>query len=193
MRHWSSSTVPQAERGTRQHRVFEPALGSRLHRTAHVQVLAFARLILEDLSNYDANGAWPTLIDEYVCAARSKHVSKDVSEADMSPSALNQANLLPLSVPAQPGSKRQHADIEAEAEDLAEQLSGMHADDVRSANDLPSAAAPPFKAKRCKHSTTGQLPQTLPLGAQDAVVQTLRNSHSALKHGELSGPCPHEM
>jgi DCN1-like protein 1/2 len=37
-----------------------------------VQVLEFSRAVHEDLSNYDANGAWACLLDEFVDHTRAQ-------------------------------------------------------------------------------------------------------------------------
>ena len=135
-----------------------------------VQVMMFAWTIYEDLSNYDTNGAWPTLIDDYVCSARRKHAAPEVRGSLLSPTSLNQENLLPVSIPAHVGSKRQHTDIAEQANELAEQLSDMHTNESGPASRADSQAQPTagssgagaaaaphapnlplFKAKRYKH------------------------------------------
>jgi hypothetical protein len=98
-------------------------------RLSHLQVLAFSRTIHEDLSNYDTCGAWPTLIDSYVGDVRCRAAPARARAAaallsDASPTALTHAGIVPLSVPATSGRKRLHPDDEAQADELAERLSG---------------------------------------------------------------------
>jgi len=89
-------------------------------------VLDFSRTIYEDLSNYDANGAWPTLIDEYVSSRRSQATSP--AHRDCALSAFGdcaEAAPLPLSIPARPGSKRQLPQDDEEANALASRLESL--------------------------------------------------------------------
>ena len=88
-----------------------------------VQVLEFSKHILEDLSNYDINSAWPTLIDEFVSHVRCKHCPLKDSTS-MSPSALAHAGLLPDRVSPKAGSKRKLAD--SDAEDLSKRFASMY-------------------------------------------------------------------
>lgn len=116
----------------------------RIYKRPLLQVLEFSRTIYEDLSNYDTSGAWPTLIDDYVCHARCRHGPAAVQNSASSPSALAQAGVLPLSIPAHCGAKRLHPDDEAEADALAERLSGLRPCDVDSLDiDVASPARQP--------------------------------------------------
>lgn len=88
-----------------------------------LQVLEFSKHILEDLSNYDINSAWPTLIDEFVSHVRCKHCPfKD--STTMSPSALAHAGLLPDRVSPKAGSKRKLQD--SDADELSQRFAGMY-------------------------------------------------------------------
>lgn len=86
-------------------------------------MLDFSRTIYEDLSNYDANGAWPTLIDEYVSSRRSQANSPTHREG--AHPAFRSDAPLPLSVPARPGSKRQLPQDDEEADALASRLESL--------------------------------------------------------------------
>lgn len=92
-----------------------------------VQVLEFTKYIYEDLSNYDIDSAWPTLIDEFVSHVRCKHSRSSVREQCMSPSALAHAGLLPIEVAPRAGSKRKLED--AEHEDLSKRFACMSPDE----------------------------------------------------------------
>jgi hypothetical protein len=88
-----------------------------------MQVLEFTKYIYEDLSNYDIDSAWPTLIDDFVSHVRCKHSPSSVREQCMSPSALAHAGLLPAEVAPRAGSKRKLED--AEQEDLSKRFACM--------------------------------------------------------------------
>eukprot|EP00892_Ulva_mutabilis_P001389 jgi/Ulvmu1/11250/UM073_0022.1 len=91
------------------------------------QVLEFSRHILEDLSNYDINSAWPTLIDEFVSHVRCEHWPLKETTS-MSPSALAHAGLLPDRVSPKAGSKRKLTDCDAE--ELAKRFASMYRDET---------------------------------------------------------------
>jgi Cullin binding len=87
------------------------------------KVLEFSTGVDEDLSNYDLNSAWPSLVDEFVLHVRCKHAPATVSQhgLNLSPSSLAQAGLLPDRVKPTAGSKRKL--LRTSAEELTEQLS----------------------------------------------------------------------
>lgn len=92
-----------------------------------MQVLEFTKYIYEDLSNYDIDSAWPTLIDDFVSHVRCKHSPSFIREQCMSPSALAHAGLLPVEVAPKAGSKRKLED--AEQEDLSKRFACMSPDE----------------------------------------------------------------
>lgn len=89
----------------------------------YVQVLEFTKYIYEDLSNYDIDSSWPTLIDDFVSHVRCKHSPSSVRDKCMSPSAMAHAGLLPVEVAPRAGSKRKLED--AEQEDLSKRFACM--------------------------------------------------------------------
>ncbi|XP_002967683.2 DCN1-like protein [Selaginella moellendorffii] len=91
------------------------------------QVLEFSRVVHEDLSNYDPEGAWPVLVDEFVdhmyrssscsciaeaCACDTSAVLSSSEVLDAT-SQLNRANTLP-GMAATAGSKRRRKDTNDE-------------------------------------------------------------------------------
>jgi hypothetical protein len=97
-----------------------------------VQVLEFTKYIYEDLSNYDIDSAWPTLIDEFVTHVRCKHSPCAIQRLCVSPTALAHAGLLPTEVAPRPGSKRKLED--AETEDLSKRFASMSPDEPSEAS-----------------------------------------------------------
>jgi hypothetical protein len=91
------------------------------------QVLEFTKYIYEDLSNYDIDSAWPTLIDDFVSHVRCKHSPSSVRQQCLSPSALAHAGLLPVAVAPGVGSKRKLED--EEQEDLSKRFACMSPDE----------------------------------------------------------------
>ena len=89
----------------------------------YMQVFEFTKYIYEDLSNYDIDSAWPTLIDDFVSHVRCKHSPSSIRGQCMSPSALAHAGLVPVEVAPRAGSKRKLED--AEQEDLSKRFACM--------------------------------------------------------------------
>mmetsp|Transcript_28245 Transcript_28245/g.72017 ORF Transcript_28245/g.72017 Transcript_28245/m.72017 type:complete len:354 (-) Transcript_28245:307-1368(-) len=93
------------------------------------QVLDFSRTVHEDLSNFDANGAWAWILDDFVEHLRSERPSSRAQSMDADMSSCMESSLTSRMVPMSPrcGSKRRSPDIDTVAQQL-------------SACPLPSAA-----------------------------------------------------
>ena len=153
-------------------------------------MLEFSRTIYEDLSNYDTAGAWPTLIDDYVTHVRRRHASVDIDASDLSPASLARAGLIPLSIPASPGSKRQLPmdDEDAEADRLARQLSELRSGSGEVTLGPTTAACSPrrgyFTAKRTRvgHAPLGQEPGLGPPFSPGPRLQIVYSVHVDVGH-----------
>lgn len=132
------------------------------------QVLDFSRTIYEDLSNYDTNGAWPTLIDEYVSSRRSQASSLVNCDGTNSEVSRCTEAVLPLSVPARPGSKRHLPRDDEEADALASRLESLR---PSCDGELSHGGSQNCTARRMVHEAKRCRLQL------DAVAQTYRLNH----------------
>jgi hypothetical protein len=140
------------------------AFNAEQERHGTVQVWDFSRVVQSDLSNFDDDGAWPTLIDEYVASRRRQAgAARESSNPSCRAPCLNDESLaLPFSL--RQGHKRFHPDDEQAdneaTDDLANRLSSLRSGSDENLAGMDSRASQ-FRSKRCKlqpasHATHGR-------------------------------------